>query len=408
MSSPQLKAGNNAGSLFICVGDVSADIHASRVVSQLKRSAPQLEIWGVGGDQMQNQGVKLLHHLKDLSCFGIVEVLKYLPRLSKVKKELLQEIAHHKPAAVLLVDFGGFNLSLAKALRKKHPQLPIIYFISPQVWASRPWRLKTIARTVSKMLVIFPFEETVYQKRGISSVFVGHPLTLSLPLNSHNREQFCSTHNLSADRPIVGIFPGSRKQEIVDLLPVIITAANWLHKERPEVQLVISRANQAMADELEAQLRKLKAASLLRQNVTLLPVGESHALMQAADILWAKSGTTTLEAALFGKPMLIFYRGNWLSYLLFLLFKRVHKVGWPNLLAGKEVVPELLQLDCRAEQFVRYTCDWLDVPSVQAEIGQELKSVRQRLGDGDFAQNAAQEILQTLKTEISVEVKEPC
>jgi lipid-A-disaccharide synthase len=236
----------------------------------------------------------------------------------------------------------------------------------------------------------------LYRGKGIDAKFVGHPLTQLLQTELLARTAFCQQWKLQESQPIVGVFPGSRKQEIRDLLPVLVQAMRWLLRLKPELQFVISQAHQGIAEEINQQFSRLKIRHLVGKSIILLPAGQSHQLMNNADILWAKSGTTTLEAAIFAKPMLIFYRGNWLSYLLFLLFKTVQRVGWPNLLAGKAIVPELLQLDCRAEQFVRYTSDWLDVPAAREHISAQLQAVRNHLGQGNFATTAASEILATL------------
>ncbi len=381
--------------LFVCVGDISADRHAARVVARLKEKAPDLKIWGVGGPHMEAAGVELMENCLNFATVGIIGPIKLLPFFAALRARIISEISERKPAACLLVDFGGFNIGLAQLLRPRFPALPIVYFISPQVWGSRPWRIQVLKRCISKMLTIFPFEESLYSNHGVPAKFVGHPLSLSVPstVDPAVREEFCRRHKLSPDRPIIGIFPGSRKREILDLLPIVCDAVDWLGRERPEVQFVISRANDVLAKAIETVLSDKKYKKLLDGPLTLATVGENLSLMSTSDILWTKSGTTTLEAALLGKPMLIFYRGDWLSYWILLAFKRVKHVGWPNLLAGGLIVPELIQLDCRAELLVRYTRDWLDVPGARAEISEHLKQVKGRLGHGDFAEGAADEIL---------------
>ena len=398
MSEPD-KSGNEPGkSLFVFVGDVSADYHTAKLLARLREVAPDLRVWGVGGQAMEAEGAELLHDCRSFACVGIIEVIRFLPFLSRLKSELIQEVERRRPDAVLLVDFAGFNLKLASALRSKYPDLPILYFISPQVWGSRPWRMNTIARTISKMLVIFPFEEPLYLGRGIPARFVGHPLTQTVTGDAGqlSREEFCKAHCLDPNRFIVGIFPGSRRQEIKDHLPVLMEAVAWLNAQRPDLQFVMSQANSILAENIDSLLNRTGYRRLVGTGLTLLPPGASLSLMSVSDLVWAKSGTTTLEAALLGKPMLIFYRGNWLSYLIFLLFKRVRHVGWPNILAGQGVVPELIQLDCRAEQFVRYTLDWLDVPAARQAIGEQLRSLKARLGEGTFAETAASEVLSWL------------
>lgn len=385
----------NGKSLFICVGDVSADRHAARVVRRLQELAPDLKIWGVGGPEMEKLGVDLLANCQRFATIGILEPVRLLPFFVDMRARILKELGDRQTGAALLVDFGGFNIGLAQLIRPRYPQLPVIYFISPQVWGSRPWRIQVLKRCITKMLTIFPFEESLYKKQGVDATFVGHPLCLTTPDTGRNaKADFCRAHGLDPDRPLVGIFPGSRRREIGLLLPQILDAVQWLAGEKPDLQFAISRANTVIAEATDSVL--LSRAQSLQDKVKLLPVGENWSLMAAADILWTKSGTTTLEAALFHKPMLIFYRGDWLSYWIFLAFKRVKRIGWPNLLAGKMVVPELIQLDCRAEKLVKYTRDWLDVPGARAEISQELMQVKGRLGQGDFADNVAHSVLTIL------------
>src|SRR5262249_37000906 len=253
-----------------------------------------------------------------------------------------------------------------------------------------PWRIITIAATMSKMLVIFPFEEPLYRKRGVQARFVGHPLAQQLETESRSldRAAFLARNGLNRERPLIAVFPGSRRQEILDLGPVGLAAVSWLLGEHPQLQFAVSQASPALGEALANLIERKGYSRLIGNGLTLISPADSRELMAAADIVWAKSGTTTLEAALMGKPMLIYYRGNWLSYLLFLMFKRVQNVGWPNILAGGQVVPELIQLDCRSEQLVRYTRDWLQVPGFLSELSSTLKAVRDRLGEGDFATEA--------------------
>jgi lipid-A-disaccharide synthase len=382
-------------SLFVFAGDVSADRHTAKLLGQLKVMMPELTVWGCGGNQMRAQGVEILHDLEQFGVFGIVEVLRSIPFFEKLRKEMVSAIERRKPDAVLLVDFSGFNLHLAKALRKRNKSLPILYFISPQVWGSRPWRIKIIAKTVSKMLTIFSFEQGLYKNAGVDAVFVGHPLA-AMTDNGINdagqKEKWCEELELDSAQPIIGIMPGSRKQEIIDMVPVILQSIAWLQRLTPEIQFVISQANESIANEIQKRFERKLLKLKNNGKVVLAPVAGNQQIMAHCDILWVKSGTIALEAALAAKPMLIFYRANWISYLLFLAFKRVKYVGWPNLLAGFELVPELMQFDFSAEQLTRRSMDLLDVPGLRMEMTQELKKIRTTLGGADFPKAAAVEI----------------
>jgi lipid-A-disaccharide synthase len=385
--------GRKEPSLMVSVGDLSADKHTARLLARLKEMEPRLKIWGLGSSAMRDQGSEILFDCKEFSSIGIFSIAKLLPMFARIQKTLIREIAERQPKAVLLVDFGGFNLTLAKAIKKRFQHLDIFYFISPQVWGSRPWRIQTLKRTVSKIFVIFPFEAKIYERHDIPVRFVGHPLTRNLPDKGAllSREQFCQKYNLAPEKPIIAIFSGSRKSEIKNLLPVVLKACQWLASLRPDVQFALSQANEDLGAKIASRL-----ASYQLDRLRLIDFKDNYSLMSNCDLLWAKSGTTTLEATLFGKPMLVFYRGDWLSYFVFLAFKRVARVSLPNLLAGKALVPELIQLDCRPEQLVKYTMDLLEVPKLQEEISSELLLLRDQLGEGDYATLCAEEIAKSI------------
>jgi lipid-A-disaccharide synthase len=353
---------------------------------------------------MARAGAEILFDCKEFSLVGIFSILTQIRFLFRVRKRLLSEILSRQPEAVLLVDYGGFNLALAKIIKAKYESLPILYFISPQVWGSRPWRINTIAQTVDKMLVIFPFEEQVYATRGVDAEFVGHPLVNNLPEIEHllTREEFCLRYELNVEHPIIGIFPGSRRGEVKALLPVTLQAINWLHRLRPDLQFVISAANKELGQGIENTVKKnITGSPDLSKVLRVASDKDTYSLMSVGDLQWTKSGTTTLEATLYGKPMIVYYRADWLSYLLFLAFKRVKRVSWPNLLAGKTLVPELIQLDCRAEMLVKYTIDLLDVPQLRKEIESELLSFRKLLGQGNYARKCAEAIIERCKAKKS-------
>jgi len=384
-------------SLMVSVGDISADKHAGKLIEQLKILRPDLQVWGSGGSNMRSQGAELLFDCEEFSSIGIINVLKHIPFLAKVRKILLSEIEKRRPSAVLLVDYGGFNLVLAQAIRTRFPTLPIYYFISPQIWGSRPWRINTIAKTINKMFVIFPFEEGIYTKKNVPATFVGHPLTKNLPESSVllNRENFAHKYNLDPKQPIIAIFPGSRNSEIKNLFPITLLACKKLIEGCPQIQFAISQANDKLAADMQKAIQK-EYAKYTTEQIKLISPADTYSLMSVCDLAWAKSGTTTLELTLFAKPMLIFYRGDWFSYLLFLAFKRTQRVGWPNLLAGKELIPELIQLDCCSDKLVQYSQDLLDVPALRKETILELMTLKNKLGEGDYASTCAKEIVEQL------------
>jgi lipid-A-disaccharide synthase len=383
------------------VGDHSAERYTAKIIERLKTLDPQLKIWGVGGPIMQAQGMELLYNHADFAVIGLVETINKVTFFLKMFKELNKAIAERKPEAILLVDFGGFNRRFATLIRKTNKHTPIYYFISPQVWASRPWRINELQKTVTKMLTTFPFEETLYLSKNLPARFVGHPLTTILPEPSEleDRQTFFARIgiNTEAGHELIAIMPGSRRQEIKSFMPVLVEAIRELAQARPKLSFVISNATAETAPLIKQGLEKYFSKSeldeLMDKRLFVLESVENYVLMKNSTLVWAKSGTTTLEVTLYGRPMIIFYRGNWITYFAVLLFKTIKHVGLPNLLAGQLLVPELIQLDCRAELLVRYTLDLLDVPALRKEIERKLLTLRQELGSGDFIDNCAQELL---------------
>lgn len=386
-------------SLMIIAGDVSADKHVGKMLKRLKEIAPQLDVWaGIGGDCMQEAGVELMFHLRETNVFGLVNAIPLLRKIEARKRAIVNEILERKPDVILMVDYGAFNLRVARLVRKKRPDQKILFFISPQVWASRPHRIKTIADNISKMLVIFPFEEALFKKCGVNARFVGHPLPQQIPDDKDlmSREEFASAHGLNPEKPIIAVLPGSRKHEVRVHLPILLKAAMEIKSDRPDVQFVISKANNDLSKEFEKAFSNSQVKLLSDKSIVVVDGQQNFNLFKNSDIVWAKSGTTTLEVTLFGKPMLIFYRGSLIEYFVVLLVKTVKNVGMPNILAGKTLVPELLQLDCRPQKFVKYTRDLLDVPGLRKEVSNELLELTRQLGEGDYIVNCTDEVLDAL------------
>jgi len=449
---PAAPAKDKLRSIMIVAGDHSGDKHASKIIRELKEKDPDLHIWGVGGNEMEKAGMELLFNSADYTVVGIFEVKDYVWFFAKMHWTLLANVIKRDPSAILLVDFGGFNVGFAQSVRAIMPAIPgdttnidndrslltllikpkaflqecfdemvrrlgfkyylkwkgerkskravpIYYFISPQVWASRPWRINALKRSITKIFTIFPFEEGVYLQKDVNARFVGNPLLRALPeLDTiPDREAMCRSLNLDPNKPIIIVMPGSRKQEVLAHMPVVERAMATMFEIRPDTQFVLCRATEKMATMIDASLKASGLSEKIGKGLTILDSDRNFELMKNCDLIWAKSGTTTLETALFGKPMIIFYMGNWLSYLLVMLFKSVKNFGWPNLLAGHQLVPELIQLDCRGEMLVKYTLDMLDVPGLRAEITSELLTLRAELGQGDFVENCAQELLQLVQ-----------
>lgn len=403
--------GESPASLLVVVGEPSADKNTARILKRLKERQPELHIYGCGGTQMQEVGVEILYNCNDFAVLGIFEVIKSLFFFYKMRQHLLQSIKERKPEAVLLVDMGGFNIQFATAVRKAHPKLPIYYFTSPQVWGSRPWRIDVLGKAITKMLTIFPFEEPLYTDKKISARFVGSPhlVTLPDPKDLPVRKEFLEDLGLDPEKPVIAVLPGSRRQEVKAHMPILLGAMKELIEKRPdlEFQFIVSRSTEKVQGLIDEFLAKSSLASYMqaentkdgksKKRIATVTLNPNYALYKNSDLIWAKSGTTTLEITLYGRPMIIFFKANFFSYLLFLLFKTVKNVGWPNLLSGKTLVPELIQLDCRQDQFVKYTLDLFEVPGLRREVEAELLSLKELLGQGDYVDNCTEELLKLTK-----------
>lgn len=382
-------------SIFVLAGDQSGDNHAAPIIARLKSLRPELRIWGVGGPQLKAAGMDLLYDYRHFSGFGFQHVLSNLVFFRKLIAEMTSLIKEHKPALLFLVDYGAVGLRIARQVRKSMPEVSIYQFISPQIWASRPWRAKTIKDNDIQMLVIFRFEELLYRKMGIKAKFVGHPLARDF-IAPAARKIFCDRVGLNSTKPIVAVFPGSRKQEILHILPPSLEAISVLQTTNPDIQYVISVADSFLQPEINSCLQRFRARTKLDFGPVLLPSSENDELMSHCDLAWAKSGTTTLEVALFGKPMLIYYKGSWLDHFVVSLFKTTKLVGMPNILAGREIVPELLQNDCNPGLISRMTKHILDNPSVHDDMSSRLSDLRNDLGSLDYVSECIDEILVSL------------
>ncbi len=363
--------------LLISCGEASGDLYAAELVRRLMPTVAGLEVFGLGGDGLAAQGARLVAHVRDLAVVGLAEVVTAVPRLLRIRRALLAEVDAQRPDLAVLVDYSGFNLRLARALKRR--QIPIVYYVSPQVWAWRKGRLKAIRETVAHMMVLFPFEPEVYQAAGVPVTFVGHPL-LDLVRPAADRTQFLVGLGLDPGRPLVAVLPGSRHREVALNLPPLAGALERLQRSRPALQFAL-----ALAPSIE---RAAVRARLGRLPVTLVR-GETHALLGAADLGLVASGTATVEGALLGTPMVVVYRVSGLSYLLGRRFVKVPHYAMANLIAGRRVVPELIQAGFTAESVEREALALLDDPGRALRMRRDLAEVRCRLGGPGASERAA-------------------
>ena len=370
--------------LLVSCGEPSGDLYAAELVRQLRLSLPQLDVFGLGGDRLREQGASLRADVRDLAVVGLLEVVTHLPRLRAVLADVLSEVDRHRPRAAVLVDYAGFNLRLAAALHRRG--IPVVYYVSPQVWAWRRGRLRDIQATVSRMLVIFPFEEALYREAGVRVRFVGHPL-VDLVAPAPDRAAFLAGHGLDPTRPVLAVLPGSRRQEIRHNLPPLADGLRRVHAQRPNVQLLLAVAPSIEPGALRAALGDLP--------VTLV-AGATHAILGACTAAVVASGTATVEAALLDAPMVVVYRLSPLTYHLGRRFVNVPHYAMVNLIAERRLVPEVIQAELTGERVAREALHLLEDEGYRQRMKEGLAEVRRRLGGPGGSARAAEEVLKTL------------
>jgi lipid-A-disaccharide synthase len=363
--------------VLVSCGEPSGDLYAGDLVRHLREQAPDVEVFGLGGDRLEAEGGRLIAHVRDLAVVGLLEVLRHLRRLRAVFRSVLAEVDRERPAVAVLVDYADFNLRLARELKKRG--VPVVYYVSPQVWAWRRGRLRAIRDRVAHMAVIFPFEEPLYRAAGVPVTFVGHPL-VELARPAPDRAAFLRSEGLDAGRPVLAVLPGSRRQEVAHNLPPIAGALRLVRQRRPDVQLAL-----AVAPSLDPRL--------FERELTDLPIvrvaGQTHALLSAASAGIVASGTATVEAALMDLPMVVVYRLSPLTYALGRPFVSVPHYAMANLIAGREVVKELIQNDFRPDTVAREALALLEDPVRRDAVRAGLAEVRQRLGPPGASARAA-------------------
>jgi lipid-A-disaccharide synthase len=366
-------------------GENSADQHASRLISELKSQVPTLECFGYGGSQMEKAGMRLDFNLaEDLPVIGITQALTHYPEIRRLFRRACDMLQSERPDAVVLVDYPGFNLRLAREASRLG--IPVIYFIAPQVWAWHASRIKEIARTVSLLLVIFPFEEPLFQQAGVETWYVGHPL-LDAPPPARTRAEVLSALGIDQQATVIGLIPGSRRGELDHHLVLVLDAARAISHELPSAAFVIPRAHTVDGNRIQ---QALAAYPDLRVAVA----EEDHVSVRAAlDFAVCKSGTSTLELALAGVPMVVIYRVSLPTYLFARAVIRMPWISLVNIVAGERLVPELLQYDATPERVAGAVLELLRSPESLARIREGYSRIRGSFGEGGCARRAAARIL---------------
>ncbi|MFA5088000.1 MAG: lipid-A-disaccharide synthase [Candidatus Omnitrophota bacterium] len=371
--------------LIIVAGEASGDLHASRLAEAISSLNPRVTLSGWGGPRMRSSGVEIYEDMTPLAVVGFSEVFKHLGQIKRVFASIIKKVAEIKPSAVILVDYPGFNLRLAKELKKQNVR--IIYYISPQVWAWDEGRVRIIKKFIDKLLVLFQFEKKFYAEHGLAVDFVGHPLMDTLKIEIR-REPLLQSLNLSPDKLTIGLLPGSRQKEVSNLLPVMLDAAAILHKENPKIQFLLIKAPTIESRTIERHI----ASSLLPIKI----IQDQHHIysgIQACDICMVASGTATLETAILNKPMVVVYKTSLLTWILAKLFIKIPHIGLVNVVAGRKIVPECIQFEANgkkiAEELKKIFTDEIGI----AEIKSQLERVKSALGPPGASKRAAEKVL---------------
>lgn len=366
-------------SLLISAGEASGDMYAARLASALQKRL-DVSLFGMGGPQMRAAGVEVITDYHEVSVVGITEIIRHLPSLIRAMRRLLSEAARRKPAFAILTDFPGFHLRLARKLRPH--TVKNIYYICPQFWAWRPWRVRVIRRRFAQALCIFPFEEAFFTKSGVPTKFIGHPLVGNV-VATKSREAFCLGHNLDPHQPLVAILPGSRNAELSQHMPVIRAACALIQQQRP-AQFVVAAAAHAHV----AALQSGWPSSLTVRVVE----NQTYDALAAADAGIVSSGTATVEAALLDVPMVVIYRVTPLTALLAKPLVQTSYFSMVNLIAGRRVVPELIQSDFTPDGVAQEILNLLSNSLARADLRSGLADVRRRLGPPGAVERAADAI----------------
>ena len=368
--------------IYFVAGEVSADNHGAALMRSLRVLDPELKFIGRGGPQMQQvAGAQFKNWIGDAAVLGLWEVLRKYGYFREQFRQTLNEIQESKPDAVVLIDYPGFNLRLARALRRQSQRHKTIYYISPQVWAWNRGRIKRMAHFIDLVLCIFPFETDLYAASGLSAVFVGHPMIERLKTQKIDNRR---------DPKLIGLFPGSRSREVRKIFPVMIEAARRLLQLNPTLRFQVAAASEELAREMSEQLADRQAIEIT--------VGQTATIMQRAFVGMVASGSATLEAAYFGMPFVLIYKVAWPTYVAARLVVNVDFLGMPNLLAAKEVVPEFIQHEAKPDAIVKAVRLLMEDSPARDRMISDFDGIINKLGGTGASERAAQAILEELQT----------
>ena len=379
-----------AKDLFIIAGENSGDLHGSNLVRELLKLDPQLKITGIGGGQMRQAGVNLLANIVDrLAIIGLTGVVKNAERIIRIYFKVIRYMDEVKPAAVILIDYPGFNFKVMRAAKKRG--IPVVYYIMPQVWAWHQSRINTLREMTTRMLVVFPFEKKLCESSGMKQVrYVGHPLLDVMNLTMTKKEIF-ERFGFDPNKKLIGLLPGSRKPEIDRLLPSMVTAAETIKEALPDVQFALPRASTIKPELIRYYLStsdvEIKVVGAFRYNVR-----------SAMDFALVKSGTSTLETAILNCPMVIIYKVSFLAWLIGKSVVKLPYIGLVNIIAGEMIVPELLQNEATPLNIAEKTIELLRDQKQLENIKYSLNRVKEKLGGPGASLRAAKQVMEVINS----------
>ncbi len=374
----------------IVAGEASGDYLGANLINTIRREIPDVVVEGIGGPKLEREGCRLIFPMEKLSVMGFVEVLGKYIELRSIRNRITKYFIQHPPDVFIGVDAPDFNLDLEKKLRAHN--IKTVHYVSPQVWAWRDYRLAKIAQAVDMILALFPFEEDFYNRCNIPVTYVGHPLADQISFSS-DRAAARGRLGLPTAKKIVAIMPGSRHMELNRLLKPFLLTANWCLEQDSELHFISSLTTKVF--------KNIFLDTVAKMSLTQLPLSvyedRTHDVLEAADVVLVACGTITLETMLYKRPMVVAYKVNWLTYYLIKALVKVDYAALPNLLAGMEIVPELLQQNCRPEQLGREIMKWLEDSSIFNEVEKKFIELHKNLkmDAGKTAANAVLELVGT-------------
>lgn len=375
---------------MIVAGEASGDLHAAKLVRELRSICGEIEFFGAAGEEMRKEGVAAVVRADEMSVVGLLEIGSALPAFLRAFRSLVRAAKDKQPDVTILVDFPDFNLKLAKSLKRQG--IRVVYYISPQLWAWRKYRIRSVRKYVDLMLVILPFEKAWYADHGVHNVeYVGSPLAREIHANT-SKEDFCRKHGLDPQLPIISLLPGSRHKEIIRILPIMLKAAGELARSDSKLQFLIALAASRKEHEVEDAISTLSAKGLPMPRVLKCIDSETYDALNASDAAAVTSGTATLEAGIIGTPMAIVYKTSSINYKLLRPLISVEHFGLVNLIAGKRIAKELIQEEFTAASLATELLRMLS-PTENAKARADLAEVSEKLGHGGASKRAAEAIV---------------